>query len=269
MPFPPLKIEMAHGVLGVPLDEPQPRSREAVEVLSAALRADFGASVQTIPVKDDATSDAPHLVLQSKASHVLFSRVQADFDVRFFGSHRGDPEACRIFVADKMSALLKAWAASGAQPVLAGMIITLHFEYPDDSDARPAQHMLEELFAPGLASDAIRDAKMQLGLQVQDHFYLTLGIGTYQAQEVSRAMVQGTSNVVIRPWEAEVVEEGIELTVDVNNRLRAKSERKHTRVDEAELLRVNNLAWDAVNRIAVPLASEGVLDAAILEQAVA
>ena len=208
-------------------------------------------------------------MLQSKASHVLFSRIQADFEARFFGSHSTNPDACRAFVAEKMSALLKAWNANGAQPVLAGMIVTLRFVYDDDANIRPVQHMLEEHFSTGMASNAMNDAKLQLGLRVQDHFYLTIGIGTYESQEINRPVLPGLTTAVIRPWEAEVVEEGIEVTVDVNNRLRAKVERKHTRVDEGELLRVNDLAWDAVKRVAVPMARDGVLDTAALERVVA
>jgi len=269
MPFPPLNVEMAHGVLGVPLDEPQSRTREAIDQLSAALRVDFGASGHQLPVQDNANPQAPYLVLQSKASVALFSPVQADFEARFFGTHSTDPETCREFVGDKMSTLLHAWSAGGAHPVLAGIVVTLHFVYDEDSEVRPVQHMLDHHFSGGMASDALDDAKIQLTLRVHDEFFVTLGIGSYKTQEINQAILPGVSSTVIRPWEPEVVEQGIELTVDVNNRLRAQVQRKHTRVDDTEIGRVNSLAWDVVKRIAMPLASGGVLDTATLEQAVA
>jgi hypothetical protein len=269
MPFPPLKIETAHGVIGVQLDEPQPRTKEASDALIAALRADFPSSVQQIPVQAGAPAEVPHLVLQSKSSHVLFSRVQADFEARFFGTHEADPEQCRGFVAEKMSALLAAWESGGAQPVMTGMIVTLHFVMPDDSDTPAVQHVLGKQLSADMSNEAVNEAKVQLGLRLHDHFFVTIGIGTYEGRQVNRAIVPGVSTAVIRPWDAELVEEGIEVTVDVNNRLRPQVEKKHTRVDQNEMLRVNNLAWDIVKRIAVPLARDGVLDISMLEQAVA
>jgi len=268
MPFPLQKIESAHGVISVQLDEPQPRTHEAARALIAALKDDFPSSTEQLPAEPDAPAELPFLVLQSKSSHALFSRVQADFEARFFGGHERDPEQCREFVGQKMAALLAAWVNGGAQPVMAGMIVTLRFVVPDDSDTPAVQHVLAKQLNADLSNDSISDAKIQLGLRLHDHFFLTLGVGTYEGRQVNRAILPGVSTAVIRPWDAELVEEGIEVTVDVNNRLRPQIERKHTRVDEDEVLRVNNLAWDVVKRIAVPLARDGMLDVSSLEQAV-
>jgi len=269
MPFPPLKIESAHGVIGVQLDEPQPRTAAASQALAAALSADFPASMQELPVQPDAPAEMPHLVLQSKSAHVLFSRVQADFEARFFGGHERNPEQCREFVGEKMSALLAAWTSGGAQPVMTGMIVTLHFVTPDDSEVPAVQHLLETHLNPHMNSDSVNEGKISLGLRLHDHYYLTLGISTYEGRQVNRVFGPGIGAAVIRPWDAEVVEEGIEVTVDVNDRLRALVQKKHTRVDRDEVLQVNNLAWDIVKRIAIPLASEGILDISTLQQVVA
>lgn len=268
MPFPPLKIESAHGVISVQLDEPQPRTGEASRALIAALKDDFPSSAEQIPVAPDAPAEVPFLVLQGKSSHALFSRVQADFEARFVGGYERDPEQCREFVGQKMNGLLAAWVNGGAQPVMAGVIVTMHFVMPGDGDVPAVRHVLEKQLNAQLASEAVNDAKIQLGLRLHDHFFLTLGVGTYEGRRVNRAISPGVSTAVIRPWDAELVEEGIEVTVDVNNRLRPQVEKKHSRVDQDEMLRVNNLAWDVVKRIAEPLARDGVLDVSTLEQAV-
>jgi hypothetical protein len=71
-----------------------------------------------------------------------------------------------------------------------------------------------------------------------------------------------TQPAVIRPWEGEVTDAGIELGVEVSNRLQAELLRRHSDVTLDELREMNNVAWDFVNHGATPFVSEGELDLA-------
>jgi hypothetical protein len=268
MPLPPLATEVAHGVLSVPLDEQVPRTEEIKQSLMASLAADFDRG-PNLPVDLGASDDMPFVLLQSGSSQAAFTRAQADFEVNFTGDHRTSTDLARKYVARKMLAIFNAWRAAGANPVFAGLVVTLRASTWGQSDINPVQHVLDKHLRESLSDDALHDTQVQLGLRVAEHYLVTLKVGRYEQRQIVRQVLAGTGSGVIRPWEGETADEGIEVTVDMNNRLRALLERKHTRVDADEVQRLNDFTWDLVDRVATPLARDGKLDLSVIQAAVA
>jgi hypothetical protein len=265
MPLPPLKYTTAHLALTVPVDEPVLRNDEVKQQLAASLSAEFQARGDVV-LPDGAPDEAPYLLLHGRASQIAFSRVQADYEIEFYDVYQSSVNLCREFVAEKMEALLRAWTRVGAHPVWEGLVLTLRASTLGQ-DESPIRHMLETHLRPDLADDALHDVNLQLGLRLQEQYFVTLRIGKYEARRVQRQVAPGTPVGPIRPWEGEVADEGFELTVDINNRLGALIEKKHTRVDEGSLRALNDLAWQLVEHVAVPLAHDGVLDLTAIQQA--
>ncbi len=110
------------------------------------------------------------------------------------------------------------------------------------------------------------DSSGELGLRLRDRYFVTLALGHYEARRVQRQVGPGGTSGPIRPWEGEATDEGLELTIDINNRYGALLERRHTRVTLEELRAMNDLAWQLVEHVAVPFARDGALDLSVIEQ---
>lgn len=267
MPLQPLKYITAHGVLNVPVDEPTPRTDDIKQQLVSALHGQFEARAeQALP--DEAPAEVPFLILHGRSSQIAFSQVQADIELEFHDEYTSNAELSRPLVADKVEKLFRAWDKIGASPVWEGLVITLRASTVGQPESS-VRHMLETHLRPGLDSDALHDAKVQLGLRLRDRYFVTLTFGHYEARVIQRQVGSGGQVGPIRPWEGEVSDEGLELTVDVNNRYGALLERRHTRVAADDLRSMNDLAWQLVERVAGPLANDGVLDVGMIQEAIA
>lgn len=264
MPLPPLKYTTAHTVLNVPVDEPTPRTEDVTQRLVAALHGQFDARAeQALP--DEAPAEVPYLILPGRSSQIAFSQIQADIEIEFHDAYTTKAELCRALVAEKMALLLRAWESVGARPVWQGLVVTLRASTMDQPES-PVRHMLETHLRPELDCDALHDARLQFGLRLQDRYFVTLAIGHYEARVIQRQVAGGGPVGPIRPWEGDISDEGLELTVDINNRYGALVEKKHTRVTAENLRAMNNLAWRLVEQVAVPLANDGVLDLSVLHE---
>jgi hypothetical protein len=265
MPLPPLNYTTAHVVLNVPVDEPTVRTEDIKQQLAMALHGQFEARAeQALP--DEAPAEIPYMILPGRSSQIAFSQVQAVIEIEFHDAYTTKADLCRALVRDKMELLLRAWDRVGARPVWQGLVLTLRASTIDQPESS-VRHMLETHLRPGLDSDALHDAKLHFGLRLQDHYFVTLGIGHYEARRIQRQVAGSGPIGPIRPWEGEVSDEGLELTVDINNRYGALLERRHTRVTAEGLRTMNDVAWELVEKVAVPLAKDGVLDLRALHEA--
>lgn len=264
MPFSDLDIQAALGVLAVPVDNPAPRDEGADRAMVAAFSSEYTQASGSGAAGDPSGEAAP-LVLESRGSQITIASSQAALDVKFYGGHQHDAGVSREYFGERLASLLDAWVAVGARPVWANIVINLKSVFgtaPDEAGAHIRDHFLAE----GLANQAVYDLKAQIGIRVADHFFVNLGVSPYEAKQVKRtAAADAPAATVIRPWEGEVTEAGIELNIEVNNRLRANVLRQHSAVDEEELREMNDLSWDFVTRVANPLVRDGQLDLSQLE----
>lgn len=256
MPFTELKIHAAHGVLAVPVDQLAPRDEQADRALVAAFSSEYNHAALPKAVPPD---EEPPLILESRGGPLVFTRVQADLEVQFYGGHQTSAELCRNYFGDKMLRLLKVWQEVGAQPVWATIVIALKAPFEEGSD-NPGAHLRDTYLSDGLADSAVHDVKAQLGIRVAEHYFVNLAVSPYEAKQVTRTGTSNSVTGVIRPWEGDITETGIDLNVEVNNRLRANVLRQHSRVDADELREMNDLSWDLVAHTATPFIRDGQLD---------
>jgi hypothetical protein len=260
MPLPPLKYATAHGVLNVPVDKPTPRSDDVNNKLGQSLQGLYQArAVQTLPT--EAPQDASFLVLPGRSSQIAFSQLQADIELEFHDHYETKGELCKALVAERMERLLRAWSTVGAEPVWLGLVITLRT--PTDE---AATHIFETLLRPDEGSESFHEAKVQLALRLRDRYFVTLTVGQYEHRTITREVGAGGPLGPIRPWEGEVTDRGLEVTVDINNRYGALVEKKHTVVDAEQIVAMNDVAWQIVEQVAKPYATDGVLNAAAIEE---
>lgn len=265
MALPPLTYTSAHVVLNVPVDEPTPRTDEVAQQLAAALHGEFDAHLeQELP--EIAPAEVPFLILPGRSMQIAFSQIQADMEIEFRDAYAERADLCRPHVGKKMTKLLEAWERVGARPVWQGLVVTLRASTKGQPEAEShVRHMLDTHLRSGLASDALHDAKLQVGLRLMDRYFVTLALGHYEARSVQRQIIPGTASGPIRPWEGELTDEGLELTVDINNRYGALLVKKHTRVTSEEMQAMNDLGWQLVEHVAVPFANDGVLDLSAIQ----
>jgi hypothetical protein len=247
-----------------------PRRPEADEAFMAAVRYEFPtvATRQLLPV--EAPAGAPHLILQSTSSQLAVSALQTDLQVRFYGDFVDDVARCREYLSRKMGSVLQGWEAVDGHPAFIGLILTVHFPLSEDDEISPIPHILERHVRSEVDAGVVNDAKVQLTVRVADHYFVNLTVGNYESKRLDRPILPGPmTTIVISPWEGTVDERGIELTIDVNTRLRAVVERQHHRVDQAELDATLQLAERIVRDIGASYVETGELDLASLAEEVA
>jgi hypothetical protein len=267
MPFAERRCVVAHGVLGLPAIGP--RDAAAVETFVDEVGGAFPTVLSRQVVPSDAPPTAPHLVLQSTSSQLAVTGLQADFQVRFYGGFETDFERCRMYIRDKMSAILRGWQAIGAQPSFAGLILTLQFPFNDASATSAVEHVLAHHVRPDVPAEVVNDAKVQLTLRLADHYFVSLTVANYEAKQISRPLLPGATGFVVAPWEGEMAERGVELAVDVNNRYKAVRERRHPVVDDDELMRTLDVAEGTASGIGKQFAETGAVDVSALVEEVA
>lgn len=268
MPFPERPTyKVAHGVLGV--DQPLNRQPGLDEALIAALREEFPMVGPRQILPTEAPPNLPHLILQSTSSQVAISISQIDFEVRFYGDYATSLDLCDEYVRRKMTALLRGWQAIGAQPVLAGLVLTLGFSLMDEPDIEPATFMLEHHLRAEVPGPSVQDVKTHLGLRVADHLFVSLDMSTFEARQLMRPVLPGQQALVVRPWEGTIADAGIDVAIDVNNRLRAVTQERWDPVDEAELGRVLDMARFLTENSALPFVRDGELNVDAITAAVA
>jgi hypothetical protein len=54
---------------------------------------------------------------------------------------------------------------------------------------------------------------------LDDTYFVTLALGNYEQRAIQRPVFPGQQVLQVRPWEGTVQDRGIELTIDVNNKL--------------------------------------------------
>ncbi|HLX31285.1 MAG TPA: hypothetical protein VKR79_00815 [Gaiellaceae bacterium] len=178
---------------------------------------------QQLPV--EMLGAAPHLVLASTSSQLALSALQVDFEVRFYGDYTTDIPLAVEYIERKLATVLDGLGAVGIEPIVLGLVGVLRFPFEAEEDDGPASHVAKALFKNELEPEAIQDARGSLAVRVRDTYFVTLTLSNYETRQVERPIMPGTAGlaaIAIRPWDGDVAEVGIDLTIDVNNVLEAR-----------------------------------------------
>jgi hypothetical protein len=261
MGFPEPTFVAAHGVLQLP--NPAPRDPARDEGLLAEVRDEFPNVLNRQLLPAEAAPNVPHLVLSSTSSQLAISSAQADFEVRFYGDYVDDVARGLEYVERKIETILRGFRAAELMPSMVGLIATFHFSFKD-FEASPVEHILRTHLRPEVNPDEVQDAHVKVALKVKDTYFVNLTLSNYETRALERPVFPGLSFVRIRPWEGRVDDFGVELAIDINNNLQARTRQEDPEVDAQAIQAVTGMLREIATTVGPRFAEVGEVSAADL-----
>jgi hypothetical protein len=220
VPLPLPTLLAAHGLLS--LRDLRPRDGGRDEAFIAAVRPEFPNVLNRVFLSADVPPNTPHLTLASTSSQLVVSSVQADFEVRFYGEYLDDINHGLEYVERKLTAVLAGFEAIDAPISQIGLVATLHFPFAGIEE-RPVDHILRTHLRATVDAADVQDAVARIAVKVRDTYFVNLTLSNYETRQLERPLLPGAQMLRIRPWEGRVEDTGLELVLDVNNNLEART----------------------------------------------
>jgi hypothetical protein len=261
MGFPEPTFIAAHGVLQLP--NPAPRDPARDETLIAEVRGEFPNILNRQLLPPEAAPGVPHLVMSSTSSQLAISAMQADFEVRFYGDYVDDLARGLEYVERKIETILRGFKAVDLTPSMVGLIATLHFSFKG-LDEQPTTHILRTHLRPEINPDEVQDAHVKVALKVQDTYFVNLTLSNYESRALERPVFPGLSFLRIRPWEGRLDDLGVELGIDINNNLQARTRQEDPEVDAQDIQAVTGMLREIATTVGPRFAEVGEVSAADL-----
>lgn len=222
-----------------------------------AVQAEFPNVVNRQHLPFDAPPNAPHITLTSTSSQLLFSALQADFQVGFYGDYLQDAAKCLEYIGTKVRAMHAGLTAIGQTPANLGAIITMQYSF-HELPVTPAEHILATHLRADLDPRDVQDAMGRVAIRVRDTYFLNLHVKNYEARTLHRPIMPGLPQAItIKPWEGTVEDVGVELTVDINNNLAGRVRRADPQVEIADVDALLEALESAVNLVAPEYVAHG------------
>jgi hypothetical protein len=225
-------FDAARIVVGLP--GPNFRGPDQDEMFMRAVRNEFPNTVNYQRLPSEASAQIPYLILQSTAARLSLSRQGAQVDVRFYGEFSNNFDACRKYLERKTQAVFDGFRALETIPSFVGIVVTSRYSFKGE-DRTPIAHMLATHIRVDPGDNSIQDGVVKVSSRVDDRYYLLIQLATYEQKTVERAIFPGMTGIEVKPWEGNVEDSGIQVEVDVNNRLQAISEKRDPRVGPEDL----------------------------------
>jgi hypothetical protein len=257
MPLGTPTLQLARGVLELP--HAGARTPDQDELFIQAVREDFPhvASRQLLPV--GIPLNIPYLALQSTASRLAVSGVGSELETRFYGEFAADAERSIEYVTNKLLAVLRGWAAVDAHPSFIGVVFTLNFPL-DDEDETPAAFLAQHHFSGDIPADQLQDALARVAVRVADTYFMTLAAANFESRSYERPVFPGQQLLQVRPWEGTVDASGVELTIDINNKLALINRAGDFAVDEDAVVTIMDLMRRAIASAPTTFVETGSVD---------
>ena len=256
----------ARGIVAVPRPTQDPNRDEA---FIRAVRGEFPTLVTRQVLPAGVPPNVARVHLASTSSQLTVSAMQAEFAVQFYGTLLDDTDGALAYIERKMRAVLEGMVeAAGAddlQPTTIGLIANVHLSRNDEAIGSETAELVGRLLAVDAAGE-IEDAFVRVGLRVGGTHFVSLVASNYQQRGIQRMILPGLP-VTLDPWDGEVTDHGIELVVDVNNRLGAITAGAWAPVGQADLDEAIRLLRVGVLTVGQRFALEGVLDTAPFAEA--
>jgi hypothetical protein len=99
-----------------------------------------------------------------------------------------------------------------------------------DEDPSAAEHILRTHLRPIVDEESVQDAVARVAVKVRDTYFVTLTVSNYESRMMEQPMVPGMQVMRMRPWEGRPDDVGLELVLDINNKLEARVSHHRPRV---------------------------------------
>jgi hypothetical protein len=247
---------MAHAVIGLSSITLADPARD--ERFIATVKGEFPNVVNRQSLPPEMPSVAPRLLLASTSSQLAVAAAQVEFVVRFYGEYVRDVGRGLDYVERKLSTVLEGLAAADLPPSTLGIIGTFRYQGTGDEEANATSHILEAFTRSPVESADVQDAMVKVALRIRDTYFVNITVSNYEARMIERPIVPGMP-IAVKPWEGEVQERGIELTVDINNLLEARNAAGDTSVTAAGLTATTRLLREVATRTGPEYVASGSL----------
>ena len=199
----------------------------------------------------NAPPNMAHLQLASSSSQLAMSAMQAEFAVQFYGPFLDDAGMALEYMASKMRVVLEALIAAETPPSTVGLVAAVRISLDGEPVGRETADFVGTHLKTEIDPQSVQEASVRIALRVADTHFVSLSVATFQERGIQRAFMPGLP-VIVDPWEGDVTDHGLEVTVDINNRLRAMTLKQHQPVAQDDL----DAAWALLNRAATSVGPE-------------
>lgn len=193
--------------------EPQIRIRRSSNQIEDFLGNCYG-TPQTMPIPDDFAAEAPRIVLNSKNGHsqLSFSQISVDLNANFDNDFKNEFVLTKDYILKRIYILGKLLKEIGINNYYyAGVTYNIHL---DTKGVNNIDYMKKILGDSVREEDKIYEAMQRMAIVEEERYFVNQQISTYKEY-------QGNGNVLpnlMNCFNSILVEEGINLSIDVNDR---------------------------------------------------
>ncbi|MBR0092923.1 MAG: hypothetical protein IJP92_14620 [Lachnospiraceae bacterium] len=191
--------------------EPRIRIRRDANAIEDFLNERYGPP-QTIPMPDDFAAEAPRIILTSKYGHsqISFSQLSVDFTVGFDRDYRVDFGKTKHYITERLELVRGVLEQIGiADFYYCGITYNAHI---DTNGLSTENYIREKISIPADQSAQLYEALQRTAIVIDDKLFYNEQIGTYKEfQNAGPPSLMTVNN-------SQLVSEGVNLMVDVNNR---------------------------------------------------
>jgi len=211
-----------------------------------------------LPVPDEIEPEMPRILLGSKNGHsqISVSQISLELNVNYTNDYIKEYSLCENYLLDRTNIILHTLKSIKLENILYIGLSTF-IEIPlDITDDKILQHIVDKLSKSTFKD--LHDFHQKLTFILSDEYYLNIGVSNYRkyssSEEQYPTMTFSISN-------AKVVERGILVSIDINNRYRfnkfGDSLPKESIISERDLL--FQTTKEMISKGVVQLLNEGVL----------
>lgn len=193
--------------------EPQIRIRRSANLIEDCLQ-DYYNAPQVLPVPDDIAPEAPRIVLASKNGHssINFSQLSVDFISNFDGEYLENYEKTKTYIKERIEWLKQLLNQIGITDYYFwGITYNIHL---DIGDSNPLDYIRKLLGDSVLATAKLYEVMQRITSVEADRYFVNRQISTfkeYQSKGITNPTLLDFSN-------SKLISEGVNLSLDVNNR---------------------------------------------------
>ncbi|HEX3174554.1 MAG TPA: hypothetical protein VHQ43_10125 [Solirubrobacterales bacterium] len=249
------------GVLGLTEFSRDPARDER---FITAVRPEFQNVQNRQVLAPETPPQVPHLILASQSSQLSLSAAQAEFQVQFYGDYLDNIGKGLDFAERKLLAIFDGLESVGTSMSSIGLVSKFHFPYGDeDADSAPA-HVMKTLTKVDVDPTDLEDASVRIALVVRNVYFVHLTVANYELREFEQPLRPGMQNLRLRQWQGTVAETGIELTLDINNKLEARAKQAEPEVTSEGVRAVVGMLKDVATTSGPKFAETGEISVANL-----
>ena len=195
--------------------EPQIRIRRYANQIEDFLQQYYG-TPQTMPIPDEFAAEAPRIIINSIIGHsqISFSQFSVDFMVNFDGEYKNQFTLTKEYITARLELLKGLLKEIDIYSFyFAGITYNVHL----DTHGKSAVDYLKDLLGVSITpTDKIYEASQRIAYVEEELFFVNEQIGTYKQYEGRGNSIPNLMNYK----NSNLVAEGINLSLDVNNRYR-------------------------------------------------